>query len=177
MTVSVNVVLLFRCFGVWFAVGWSRFLLSYTSKWSRDVEEHCVGYCNLFQAFFGILFYTCFFQKNFLLHLFTFFYIIKILIFSWHFNYYFLWILLTTWRCVQLYSFGCFCQTRTRSIEMKGTKWSTFTANVMGSGITKLCRFLIVITHCCSTSVCTWTTLNFVYFLHLLTEFVDLINR
>ena len=37
-------------FLVWFVVGWSWLLLSYTSKWSREVEVHCVGCHKLFQS-------------------------------------------------------------------------------------------------------------------------------
>ena len=68
MIISIHILLLFRCFGVEFGVGWSWLLSSYTSKWSRDVyyvQVHCIGFHNLFQFLFGVLTCTFFSKKLF----------------------------------------------------------------------------------------------------------------
>ena len=52
MTVIVNVLLLFRCFLYLLVVGSSWWLSSYTSKWSRDIEVHCVGCHQLVSVLF-----------------------------------------------------------------------------------------------------------------------------
>ena len=58
-------------------------LLSYTSKWSRDVEVHCIGCCKLVSVHFGIPTYTCFFLRtSFITCLCSFFNIIIVLIFA-----------------------------------------------------------------------------------------------
>ena len=66
MTLSVHVVQPSGVFWgrglICMVVGWSWLLSSYTSRWSRDVQVHCIGCCNLCQSlFFGIPTYTCFF--------------------------------------------------------------------------------------------------------------------
>ena len=51
-----------------FAMGSCWLLLSYTSKWSRDVEVHCIGCWQLVSfvfSFFGIPAHTVFYLKNF----------------------------------------------------------------------------------------------------------------
>ena len=111
---------------------WSPWLLlSCTSKWSREVEVHCVQCHSLFQSFFSNCIYS--FKRNFslLVCILPFFLRIpSIDIFLTSLSV-FLCILLITWKCVQLHGFGCFCPTITNSVDMKGMKQIALTSSVM----------------------------------------------
>ena len=98
---------------------------------------HYVGRANLFRSYFGIptCAYTCFlFSKNFFYCLFFafFFYIIKILIFCWHFSSYFFVCFVDNLKmCATAWLWLPFSNTTTSSVEMKRMKWSTFMSNAM----------------------------------------------
>ena len=65
MRVIVSVVLLFRDFSLSLIRGSFWSLLSYTSKWSRSVEVHCVKCKQMFQSFLTSILNTVPFRGNF----------------------------------------------------------------------------------------------------------------
>ena len=80
MTLIVNMVLLSRCYQAWSVV--ELIWLSshvHIRVVSRAVEFHCIGCCNLFQSFFDIPTYACFFQRTSFMTCFHSFYIIRVL--------------------------------------------------------------------------------------------------
>ena len=75
MRVIINVVLLLRCFFILLAVGSSWRLLSYTSKWSRDGEVHCVRCEQIISVLFWHPYWTFFLKEHFPILVYILFYI------------------------------------------------------------------------------------------------------